>query len=69
MPREIAHHLSAAHRVADERRVAHARLLDHIGEIVGKSIEIVTAGWLVRAAEPAAVIGDDAEAGLESCAA
>jgi hypothetical protein len=38
-------------------------LLDHIGEIVGKGIEIVAAGRPIRTAEPAAVIGDDAEAG------
>jgi hypothetical protein len=41
----------------------YADLLDHIGEIVGKSIEIVSTGGFLRATKPAAVIGDDAEAG------
>src|SRR4029079_19701457 len=64
MQRQIAHPYPAAHRVADKRRVAHARLFDHISEIVGKSIEIVTAGWLVRKAEHASVLHEDSEAGL-----
>ena len=62
--REIAHHLAAAHRIADERRVAHAGLLDDGGKIVGEGIEVVAGGGLRRAAEAAAIVGDDPVAGL-----
>ena len=64
VPREIAHDLTATHGIADERCVPHTGLLDHSGEIVGKGIEIVAGGRLRRAAEAAAIVGDDAEAGL-----
>ena len=64
VPREIAHDLAAAHRVADERRVAHTGLRDHRGEIVGEGIEVVAGCRLRRAAEAAAIVGDHAIAGL-----
>ncbi|PAV69549.1 hypothetical protein WR25_24848 [Diploscapter pachys] len=63
MTAHVARDLAAAHREADQRRVAvRAGGGHHVGQIVGERVVIIAAPRLTRPSEPTPVIGDRAEA-------
>jgi hypothetical protein len=62
--REIANDFAAAHGIADQGRIAHAGLLDHGGEVVGKGVEVITRRGLRGAAETATIVSDHPHARL-----
>ena len=63
---EVARHLAAAHREADEGDVAQVEPVDHRCEVAGEGVVVVGRGVarLVALAEAAAVVGDHPVAGI-----
>ena len=66
MRAEVAGHLAAAHREADERDVVQVEPGQHGVEVAGQGVVVVGGGvaGLVALAEPAAVVGDHPVAGV-----
>ena len=59
---DVPGHLAAAGREADEGDVPEVEVLDQLGQVVGVGVHLVAVPGLARAAVPAAIVGDDAEA-------
>jgi hypothetical protein len=62
--RQVAGHFAAAHREAEQGDIAGAGLFQHGREVVRQRVVVVAVPGLLRSAEPAAVVGDGAQAGV-----
>ena len=62
--RQVAGHLAAAHRETQQGRVAGAGLFEDGREVIGQGVVVVAVPGLLRSAEPAAIVGNGAQAGV-----
>jgi len=66
VPGQVTHDFVAAHRTANQLDVVQVQGLEERGQVIGRRVVIVAEAWRIRAAVPAPVVADAAQA---SCAA